>query len=195
MITFTVAGRMRSGYDARRHPVSALALGPGGAVQRANFIATGALYAAAAVGMARTRGSRFLAAPCPALIAGAGVGLVGSGLFATDPVSGYPPGTPSRPAHPSRTGAIHGLCGIPVFLGVPVTALLSARTATAKDPRWTVYSATSAMLMLAGVGLFGSAFAQNPVLVASGGMFQRASIITGFGWLTALSLAVSRDAT
>ena len=194
VITFTVAGRKRDGYDARRHPVSALALGPGGAVQRANFIATGALYLAAAVGMGRGRRSRFLAAPCPALVAGTGVGLIGSGLFATDPTSGYPPGTPPQPAHPSRTGTIHNPFAIPVFLGIPVTALLSAYASTAEDRRWAVYSATSATLMFACAPLFGAAFAQNPALVATGGRFQRAAIVTGFTWLSALSIAVGKEA-
>jgi hypothetical protein len=35
---FSIAGARRRGYDPRRHPVSALALGPGGAVQPLNFI-------------------------------------------------------------------------------------------------------------------------------------------------------------
>jgi hypothetical protein len=41
--------------------------------------------------------------------------------------------------------------------------------------------------MLATMALAGSGFSQTPRLVNHAGLFQRASIITGFGWLTALS--------
>jgi hypothetical protein len=41
--------------------------------------------------------------------------------------------------------------------------------------------------MLATMTLAGAGFGQSPRLVSLGGLFQRASIITGFCWLTALS--------
>src|ERR1017187_10750173 len=41
--------------------------------------------------------------------------------------------------------------------------------------------------MLATTALAGSGFNQSPRLVNLAGFFQRASIVTGFGWLTALS--------
>jgi hypothetical protein len=41
--------------------------------------------------------------------------------------------------------------------------------------------------MLASTLLAGAGFGQSPRFVSRGGLFQRASIITGFGWLTALS--------
>ncbi|HYB28303.1 MAG TPA: DUF998 domain-containing protein [Solirubrobacteraceae bacterium] len=192
--TFTFAGRKREGYEPRRHPVSALALGPGGAVQRANFIATGALYLAGAAGLARTHGHRHRSARSPALIAAAGVGLIGAALFATDPVSGYPPDTSSQPSHPSRTGTLHTLCAIPVFVGIPLAALLSARAAArAHASGWAVYSAASGMLMAASAVLAGAGFGQHPVLVESGGLLQRVSIVTGFGWATALSIQRALD--
>ena len=54
----SIAGHGRAGYDARRHPVSSLALGPGGLVQRANIIVTGTLYLAGGVGLARAGRTR-----------------------------------------------------------------------------------------------------------------------------------------
>jgi hypothetical protein len=42
--------------------------------------------------------------------------------------------------------------------------------------------------MVASSVLFGAAFGGAPRLTAKGGIFQRISIATGFGWLTALSL-------
>jgi hypothetical protein len=41
--------------------------------------------------------------------------------------------------------------------------------------------------MLTGLGLANAAFSQVPSLVNRGGLFQRACIITGFAWLTALA--------
>jgi hypothetical protein len=40
--------------------------------------------------------------------------------------------------------------------------------------------------------LFSAAFGQTPRLIAWGGLLQRVSIITGFKWLTALSLRARR---
>jgi len=41
--------------------------------------------------------------------------------------------------------------------------------------------------MGAAMALAGAGFGQSPRLVRLGGLFQRASIVTGFAWLTALS--------
>src|SRR5215831_16792598 len=43
----------RQGFDFARHPLSVLANGPGGWIQTANFVITGAMVIAAAVGVQR----------------------------------------------------------------------------------------------------------------------------------------------
>jgi Protein of unknown function (DUF998) len=50
--TFLAQGAARDGYRPLRHPVSSLALGPGGWVQTANFAVTGVLTLAGAAGCA-----------------------------------------------------------------------------------------------------------------------------------------------
>jgi hypothetical protein len=40
--------------------------------------------------------------------------------------------------------------------------------------------------------LFGAAFGGKPNLTGSGGIFQRLSIVAGFGWVTALSCRTLR---
>jgi hypothetical protein len=45
---FTAIGATRSGYDWQRYPVSSLAIGRRGWLQRANFILAGVLYSCAA---------------------------------------------------------------------------------------------------------------------------------------------------
>jgi len=48
-----------------------------------------------------------------------------------------------------------------------------------------VYSAGTGISMLATMALASAGFGQSPRLVNLGGLFQRASIITGFAWLSA----------
>lgn len=119
-------------------------------MQRANFAAAGALYVAGAVGLRRSQSSRRTTGLTAPLIAGAGAGLIGAALLDTDPVSGYPPGTPAQPDRPTRTGALHNLCAIPVFLGISAAALFSARRAAKSGAKgWAAYSAASGALMAA----------------------------------------------
>lgn len=61
------------------------------------------------------------------LIGAAGVGLIASALFATDPVSGYPPRTWDALTQPIRTGFAHNLSALPVLLGLSGAALATAR--------------------------------------------------------------------
>jgi hypothetical protein len=55
-----------------------------------------------------------------------------------------------------------------------------------------MYSAGTAATMLTTMALVGAGFGQSPSLNGLGGLFQRASIITGFAWLTALSAQALR---
>ena len=148
---------------------------------------TGTLFLAGAAGLARV-GDRAASRAAPALIGAAGAGLVGAAVFTTDPVSGYPPGTPDVLTHPTSTGMAHNLAAVPVFVGLAAAALASGwRSWLVGQHRFGLYSVGTAMTMLAAVALAGSGFGQSPGLVNLGGLFQRASIITGFAWLTALS--------
>ncbi len=132
------------------------------------------------------------------LVAGVGLGLIGSGMFVTDPVGGFPPGTPDHegshdadaaPTAPTLHGRLHNLFAIPIFAGIPIAGLASAATAVrGKDYRWACYSAGSSLVMVVGFLLFGRAFGGASRLAGMGGIFQRLSIASGFGWLTVLSL-------
>ncbi|HEX5288565.1 MAG TPA: DUF998 domain-containing protein [Streptosporangiaceae bacterium] len=184
---FLVDGATRSGYRPRRHPVSSLALGNHGWTQVTNFAVTGALYAAGAAGLARAGGS----GPRLAGAAAAGAtaaGLLGAAAFTTDPVSGYPPGSPDAPERPSREGTAHNLMSTGVFLGMPAAALaVAARALRNGQAGWGLYSAGTAVSVLATTGAAGAGFGQSPRLVGVGGLFQRISIMIGFTWLTALA--------
>jgi hypothetical protein len=197
---FTVLGARRAGYDWRRHAVSSLVVGREGWGQRANFMLVGGLYCVAARGLARSSSRAVGPAVVPALMFAAGVGLIGSGLFVTDPVADFPPEHAPAVAFgviaevaPTRGGQLHNLCAIPIFVGLPVAALVSAGSAVRRrEYRWAAYCAGSAIGMTSACALFGAAFGGVPRLVPRGGLFQRISIATGFGWLSALSLRALR---
>ena len=188
---FTAIGAGRRGYDWRRYPVSSLAIGRQGWRQRTNFILAGILYLCAAAGLGRCDRRRIGPRAVPALIAGAGIGLIGSGLFVTDYVGGLPSEGPANaaPTRPTRAGQMHNLCGIPVFAGIPIAGLASAATAVrSRDYRWACYSAGSSAVMAGSLLLFGAAIRGQSRLRGKSGIFQRISIAIGLGWLSSLSL-------
>ncbi len=185
---FLLEGAVRDGYRPLRHPVSSLALGPRGWIQTGNFAVAGTLFLAGAAGLARAANPASSSRAAPTLISAAGAGLIGSAVFPTDPVSGYPPGTPDALTRASRTGVAHNLAALPVFFGLPAAALASSwRFWRAGQRGFGLYSAGTAVTMLATMALAAAGFGQSPRLVDLGGLLQRASIITGFTWLTALS--------
>ena len=200
--TFTALGARRAGYDWRRHAVSSLAVAREGWGQRANFILVGGLYCVAARGLVRSSSRVGEPAVVPALVCAAGVGLIGSGVFVTDPVAGFPPerapgavGATTEVA-PTRSGQLHNLCAIPIFVGLPAAALVDAGSAVRRrEYGWAACCAGTAIGMASACALFGAAFGGMPKLAPRGGLFQRMSIATGFGWLSALSFRALRPSS
>lgn len=185
---FLAEGVRRADYQPSRHPVSSLSLGPHGWVQAANFSAAGTLCVAGAAGLSRSRDAIIGTRLVPALIGAAGLGLLFSAVFPTDPVGGYPPGTPDVPLVQSASMTRHGIAAIPIFFGLPAAALACAwRFHRAGHPRWAFYSAATAASTVVNLGLAGAGFTQAPGLANRAGLFQRASIITAFAWITAVS--------
>lgn len=185
--TFLVEGAVRPGYDPLRHPISSLSLGPTGWTQRVNFWVTGGLYVAAALGLWRSRTHPGPTARAgPILVGTVGIGLVGAGLFPCDPVNGYPPGTAEVSAR-TTAGRLHDLFSSPVFLCLPAAAVASARAASRTGDRtWVFGSLAAAATQLVAFLAAGADFSQEqPALVRWGGAFQRASVVAGFGWLSA----------
>jgi hypothetical protein len=194
--TFLAEGAARDGYRPLRHPVSSLALGPRGWIQTANFAVTGTLCLAGAVGLRRT-GDRLAGSRAgAALVAAAGAGLIGAAAFRTDPVSGYPPGTPDIPARFSRAGIAHNLAAIPVFLGLPAAAASYGWRSwrAGQRPGFAICCTATAVTMPVTMALAAAGFGQSSRLGDYGGLFQRASIITGCAWLTAISARALRRA-
>lgn len=191
--TFLVDGVRRAGYDHHRHPVSSLALGPGGWRQVANFAVAGGLCLGFAAGLSQTDLSQIEEGQPksrfgPILIGSAGMGLLGTGTFITDPFNGYPPGTPNVPNTLSRSGQLHDLSAAQILVSMPAAQLVYAwRFARAGNRGWSAYSAGSAITMIASAAVARAGFNQVPAVVDRAGFFQKIAVIAGFGWGTALA--------
>jgi Protein of unknown function (DUF998) len=188
---FLLEGAVRDGYRPLRHPVSSLALGPRGWIQAGNFAVAGTLFLATAAGVARA-GDDAADLAAPALIGTAGRGLPArrsspptrsAATRQERPMHSY---TPPEPA--LRTIWPQYRCSP----ACPPPRWRSWRSWRAGQRRFGLYSADTAVTMLTTMALAGAGFGQSPRLVNLGGLFQRASIITGFAWLTALSAQALR---
>jgi hypothetical protein len=189
VVTFLVEGALRHGYHPMRHPVSSLALGPTGWIQVANFLVAGALTLIFAIGLRRSLKPGPGTVAGPVLLAIWGVSLLGDGIFVTDPVNGYPPGTLASPQRPSWHGVLHDLVfGLPGFACFAAAMLVFAYAfARRRAPWWTVYSGLSGIAFATLFLLTSAGFAQNPQLVSTAGLLQRLTVGTGFLWLTLLA--------
>jgi hypothetical membrane protein len=193
--TFLIEGLVSAvrpaGYSPVRHPVSTFAIGEFGWIQTANFVVTGALLFAFAVGLRpalRRHDGRIWA---PVVFGVIAVGLIGAGLFTADPMSGYPPGTPALPEGAARTthGTAHDAFSALFFLGLPVACVMTGyRFARSGHRLWASYSIATAVVFLTGFSLTAIGFAQNPTFVSIGGLLQRFTLVTGLVWISALAV-------
>lgn len=190
-LAYLIEGATRAGYDPLRHPVSSLALGEHGWTQTANFLVSGVLVLAFAFGLQLAlrpgKGSVF----GPLLVAIWGIGLLGAGLFVTDPVSGYPPGTPAMPEISTSDGVLHDLFSVFAFFALPVACFVVSRRFFAQ-PRlgWAIYSVATGVVFLVLFVLASMGFSQTAGLVEYGGLLQRLCVTVGWAWLSLLALDV-----
>lgn len=128
---------LRDDHDLREDPVSLLSLGEFGWVQIANFVVTGLLAVAFAVGLRRLGQSGWW---IPALIAVLGVGLVATGLFVTD--------APSTPT--TWHGAAHDVASaVAINAGLLATVVFAFRVFGAGRRGWASYSVGTALAVIA----------------------------------------------
>ncbi|GLX00425.1 DUF998 domain-containing protein [Microtetraspora sp. NBRC 16547] len=192
VVAFLLEGATRADYDPLRHPVSSLALGPYGWMQIANFVVVGLLMLLFAVGLRRglhAVGRRSTWGPL--LVGTYAIALVGAGIFVTDPVGGYPRGTPAQSVH-TWHGMLHNFpFSLLVFAALAGACFVFARRfAGWGDRGWALYSAATGTLVVIGFFLSGQAFSQAEGLVEIGGLLQRLTIAVGWAWLALLAVHV-----
>ena len=191
VLVFLVEGATRADYSALRHPVSSLAIGELGWMQTVNFLVTGPLVLAFAIGLRRALRPALWG---PLLVGLTGIGLIGAGVFTTDPINGYPPGTPFMPARTVR-GLLHVLFSAPVFLAWPIACFVFARLFFKLHKReWASFLMLSGVAIVAATILTGLGINQvSPGLAALAGAFQRMSIIMSFLWTGLLAVHLLRS--
>ncbi|WP_158842555.1 DUF998 domain-containing protein [Saccharothrix deserti] len=143
----------REGFDLTRHPFSFLSLGEGGWVQIVNFVLSGLLFLAAAVGLHRTgRVGRW----APILIGVFAVGMIGGGVFVADPAFGFPAGAPEGQAPVlSWHGVLHGVAFFLCFPALVASFFVLARKLTGP---WARASAVAGVLSLVPLPFMGTGF-------------------------------------
>ena len=193
IVAFLFEGATRANYDSLRFPVSSLALGDYGWVQSANFVVAGLLTLAFFAGLRRTpvqgKGSTW----GPLLVGVWAVGLLGAGVFVTDPVSGYPPGTPDRLSGNSWHGALHDLFSLLGIVALAAACFTFGRWFFRRGKRaWALYSAASGVVFAVTFVFSSAGFAQVAGLVDLAGLLQRVAVAVVFCWLTLLTVHVLR---
>ncbi|GAB2989095.1 DUF998 domain-containing protein [Saccharothrix stipae] len=163
----------REGFDLTRHPFSFLSLGAGGWVQIANFVLTGLLFLAAAVGAHRTGAvGRWV----PVLIGVFAVGMIGGGVFVADPAFGFPAGAPAgQAAELSWHGVLHGVAFFVAFPALVVSFFVLARKLPGP---WARASAAAGVLSLAPLPFLGTGV---------GTVLLYGAAVVGWLWVSAVA--------
>jgi hypothetical membrane protein len=171
---------IRPGFDITRHSLSLLANGDLGWIQTLNFLVTGLLLIAGAVGVKRALqsgpGSRW----APRMLGLYGLGLIGASIFSADPALGFPPGTPLENNPISWHGLMHFVVGTIGFIGFIAACFIFARRFRAKrEPGWSWYSLITGILFLASfVGI--ASGSKGPV-----SLVFAIAVVLGFAWISA----------
>jgi hypothetical protein len=191
---FMVEGATSSGYDPMRLPVSLLSTGERGWTQVANFIVDGLLLFGFAVGLHRAFDQRGTSATLGPLLLGVfALGVIGAGVFSTDPGAGYPPGV-RPPIEPTTHSAVHDVMSLVVFLGLPIACfVLAGEFAGWRDRGWAIYSAVTGLVLAIGVVLLLMGFNGTGGPGNEAGLIQRLWIVLGWGWIALLALYMLRS--
>jgi Protein of unknown function (DUF998) len=180
---------VRDGFDLTRHSLSVLTNGPGGWVQTANFVLSGLMVLAVAVGFARVPVPRLR--PAAVCLGVFGLSMIVAAGFPADPVDGFPIGTPEGiPASISSSGLVHFAAGGIGFMSLAIGAFFAARAMSRLNTSSLArLSAASGVAII--VGFFSGAVFPSGVGPVLGIWF---SVIVGWAWLAILSIHLYRIA-
>lgn len=173
------------GFDLTRHYLSMLSAGDLGWIQIANFIVSGLLTVAAAVGIRRALRGGPMGTVGPAFLGLYGLGFAAAGLFVADPAMGFPPGTPDGiPDQFSWHGILHGVAAIVSFLFLVAACIAFAvRFAKSREWAWSAFSVVTGLICFF-VPAIPNPWGGVPLFVASA---------IGWAWLFALSARLKQS--
>ncbi len=121
-LSWLIAGATREGYNPLRHPISSLSIGSLGWTQISTFLVVGTLPFGFAIALKRVAISQGVSVWGARIIALCAIGLIGAGLFVTDPLSGYPSGLHTLHENRSLLEVLHDLFSAFLFIGYPFAA-------------------------------------------------------------------------
>jgi hypothetical membrane protein len=174
----------RDGFDVSKHAWSLLSNGDLGWIQITNFVLTGLMVLAGAVGLHRALAARSSA---PWLVGVYGVSMIAAGVFRPDPAQGFPVGTPEDVTAISWHSGLHFLAGGIGFLCLIVACFVVGRRYAAEGRRelaW--FSRVAGTVFLAGFAGIASG-SHGPVTLAF-----VASVLIVFSWLSTVSADLYR---
>jgi hypothetical protein len=186
-------GATRSGYSLWHHGASQLGTGDRAWLQTTNFVLSGLLLAAFALGLRRTLRTGRGATWGSILLATAAAGLIVAGLVPTDPALGYPPGETTTGL--TAAGAVHQVAGLALFAGLSAAAFVLAPRLGQTSRTWTVYSRLSGALIIIFAFAAGIAYrldTQGLWRPAPAGLLEHLSLLTGFCWTIAVAVHLLR---
>jgi hypothetical protein len=191
VVVVLVQALIRPGFDLARHDASLLSNGSLGWIQITNFVLTGLMVVACAVGLRRALAGGRAATAGTVLLALFGLGMIGAGIFVADPMNGFPAGAPAgRPASISVHGILHLVCAGIGFLGFAASCFVIAqRFAGERRSAWAWYSRATGLLFLAGFAGLASGSGSPAVVVAFW-----AVLILAWVWLATISIHFYRRA-
>ncbi len=117
------------------------------------------------------------------------IGLIGAGIFVTDPIYGFPQEQVLVLRQFTFHGHLHDLFSMLVFICLPWACFTYKKyLLTDGHKQFANYSAFSAYAMILTFIITSMGFKQIPGFVNYAGLFQRLCIIFGWTWITFLSL-------
>ena len=191
VVVSLVQALTRDGFDISRHSWSLLSNGSHGWIQVTNFIVTGLMTLAAAVGLGRALRPGPGATWAPRLVGVYGVALVAAGIFRADPSLGFPEGTPEGMGAVSWHGFAHLASGAVGFLClIAACFVLGRRFATEGRTRWALASRATGVVFFAGFAGIASGAGTRLLTLAF-----VASVIVAWTWVSAVSIHLYRRTT
>lgn len=185
---------IRPGFDPTRHDLSLMSNGDFGWIQITNFLLSGLLTVAGAVGMWRVLRAGRGGAWGPLLIGIYGLGLIGAGIFIADPALGFPPGTPADAHSISGHGLLHFVSGGIGFLALIAACFVFARRfSTLNQKRWAAYSAITGVLFFAAFFGIASGSQLGGTILVFVTLAFTAAVVIAWTWISVMASRLLND--
>jgi hypothetical membrane protein len=180
----------RPGFDVRYNMLSQMSLGDQGWIQVANFVVSGLLVLAGAVGIRRALRSGPASTWGPRLVGVYGLGLIAAAIFSADPGFGFPPGTPAGPPTTMSTHSLlHFVSALFGFFAIIGACVVFARRFAKLGQRgWATYSVVTGVVFL--VAFLGTASGSGGVAFT---LALWGALALAWVWLSALTTKLTRE--